>query len=209
MSKHRIGTSLLYRAELPALQDLFGFLLDDCCQGRTHLCRAPAPLDAEQLNVVFLCTGNSARSLMAEAILRDAKVPGLKVWSAGTEPRREPNPSALKVLEKKGHSTKSLRCKALEEVGETLPKVDILLTVCDRAANLPGPKWPGEPVMAHWGVPDPVLAGADKPARKAAFRQTYDTLRHRIDTFARLPFKDMPRGELQMALDRIALMETT
>ncbi|MFW2543240.1 ArsR family transcriptional regulator [Primorskyibacter sp. 2E107] len=207
--KHRIGTSLLYRATLPALRDLVGFLVEDCCQGRADLCPAPQPLNADHLNVVFLCTGNSARSLMAEAILRDATIPGMKVYSAGTDPYRNPNQTALKILQKQGHSIDTLRCKPLEEIGETLPRVDLLLTVCDRAANRVGPKWPGNPVMAHWGLPDPVQIDGDKKARKAAFQRTYDTLRHRIDTFAGLPLTQMHRNDLQKAMDRIATMEPT
>ncbi|WP_425097661.1 ArsR family transcriptional regulator [Tropicibacter sp. S64] len=207
IGKHRIGTSLLYRANLSAVQELVGFLVEDCCQGRSTLCPTPSPVKADHLNVVFLCTGNSARSLMAESLLRDARVPGMKVWSAGTEPRRTPHPMAIKILEKQGHATKSLRCKPLEEFGEALPRVDILLTVCDRAANLEGPRWPGNPLMAHWGVPDPVQAEGDKKTRKAAFQRTYDGLRHRIDTFARLPLAGMDRASLQKALDDIAAME--
>ncbi|WP_136443264.1 ArsR family transcriptional regulator [Pacificoceanicola onchidii] len=207
VSKRREGTSLLYRAELDSVTGLFGYLLEDCCLGRPDLCPQPAPIDKGQLNVVFLCTGNSARSLMAEAILRDADIPGMSVYSAGTHPYAEPNPVALKTLEKRGHDTGTLRAKPLEDVGDTLRHADIVLTVCDRAANTEGPKWPGNPIRAHWGLPDPVGVEGDKKFRKAAFKQTYRALRRKIDAFAALPLNTLSRADLQHAVDDIAKLE--
>lgn len=205
--KTRASTSILYRARTEALQELMGFLTDACCQGRADLCAPLADLPGKRLNVVFLCTGNSARSLMAEAMLRDAGLDGIKAYSAGTEPFRAPNAMAMKLLQKKGHATKDLHCKPLEEVGEALPRVDLVVTVCDRAANQDGPKWPGQPVRAHWGLPDPVAVEGDKKTRKQGFQKTYAALRQKIDALAALNFDAMERQDLQQAVDRIAAME--
>jgi arsenate reductase len=154
--------------------------------------------------VLFICTGNSARSIFAESILRREGGDRFEVHSAGTRPRSELNPFALEVLEQKGHDVSVLRAKHVSEFqGEGAPKFDFVFTVCNQAANEDCPAWTGQPVSAHWGMPDPVRAEGTDAQKALAFQQAYGALRNRILAFAALPIASLDRISLQNAVDEI------
>lgn len=199
IDSERRGTSLLYRVRLDAAEGLVAHLVADCCRDRVQP-EAPAQ-PGRVRNVLFVCSGNSARSLMAEALLRDTAGARFEAFSAGTEARGMPDPQAMAMLAELGHDTAALWSKPAGPflAGEA-PRMDIVLTVCDRAANADLPAWPGHPVQSHWGLPDPVALGTAE-----AFAETYLTLRARIDRLAGLP-ANLPRPQLQRALDELALV---
>jgi|SRR5680860_147826 len=151
--------------------------------------------------VLFLCTGNSARSILAEAITNNLSITQGKFrgFSAGSHPKDEINPFAIDVLKHSRMLTDGLRSKSWDEfTQEDAPKLDFVFTVCDQVAGEQCPYWPGQPMTAHWGVPDPAaVEGSDEKKRKA-FVDTFFVLRRRIELFACLPFK---------SLDRLALKE--
>ena len=156
-------------------------------------------------NVLFVCTGNSARSIFAESILRKEAGDRFNVYSAGTRPRSELNPFALDVLKAKGHDITDLRAKNVEEFqGPDAPALDFVFTVCNQAANEECPTWEGQPVSAHWGMPDPVKVEGTNAQKSLAFQQAYGALRNRIIAFAALPLASLDRISLQKAVDNIA-----
>ncbi|UWR62185.1 arsenate reductase/protein-tyrosine-phosphatase family protein [Phaeobacter inhibens] len=206
----RQGTSLLYRAQLDGLRNLFDDLLSDCCHNRPDICPptvAQPPLlpgSDRPLNVLFICTGNSARSIMAEAILQREGDGRFRAYSAGSRPSPAPRPEVLSLLRANGHETGGLRSKDLSEFsGDDAPPMDFIFTVCDHAANEDCPAWPGQPMSAHWGLPDPVKAKGREAERRLAYQQTYDALRTRIRSFAALPYETLDRISLQHRLDDI------
>ena len=155
-------------------------------------------------NVLFLCTGNSARSILAEAILNRLAKEKFVAFSAGSHPRGEVNPHALALLRRLGFPTESLRSKSWEEFsGPGAPQLDFVFTVCDNAANEVCPVWPGQPMTAHWGVPDPAAVEGDKKEILAAFRDAFSALQRRIELFASLPVAALDRMSLQKKLDEI------
>ena len=155
--------------------------------------------------VLFVCTGNSARSIFAESILREAAGERFEVHSAGTRPYCEPNPCALEVLRQNGHDTSALRAEDISHYqGPDAPVLDFVFTLCDRAANGECPPWDGQPVTAHWGVPDPVRAEGTEAERTLAFREAYLALDGRITAFAALPIGALDRIGLQNAVDHLA-----
>ena len=155
-------------------------------------------------NVLFLCTGNSARSILAESILRKVAGDRFTAYSAGTKPRSEPHPFALQVLEQKGHDVSLLRAKNVAEFqGDDAPRFDFVFTVCNRAANEDCPAWPGQPVSAHWGMPDPVRVEGTDAEKSLAFQHAYGALLNRIKAFASLPVASLERVSLQRAVDDI------
>jgi arsenate reductase len=154
--------------------------------------------------VLFICTGNSARSIFAETLLRDMAGDRFEVYSAGTAPQSALNPFALEVLRQKGHDTARLRAKNVSEFqGPDAPRFDFVFTVCNQAANEECPPWPGQPVSAHWGMPDPVKAEGTEAEKSLAFQTAYGTLRNRIAAFAALPLDALDRISLQRAVDDI------
>ena len=155
-------------------------------------------------NALFICEGNSARSIFAETILRDLAGDRFNAYSAGTKPFSELNPFALEVLESKGHDISALRSKHVDEfTRDDAPALDFVFTVCDRAANEGCPVWEGQPVTAHWGTRDPVKAEGTDAQKSLAFQQAYGTLRNRIMIFTALPFETLGRVSLQAAVDDI------
>jgi len=142
-------------------------------------------------NVLFLCTGNSARSILAEAALNHLPVSREKFvgYSAGSHPKGEPNPYAIELLERSGIPTAGLRSKSWDEFAQAgAPELDFIFTVCDQAAGEQCPYWPGKPMTAHWGMPDPAAAIGTPDEIRRAFSDTFITLRRRIEIFASLPF---------------------
>jgi arsenate reductase len=155
----------------------------------------------QHYNVLFLCTGNSARSIMAEAILNFKGRPHFTAFSAGSHPSGRVRPEALRQLEMARIPTRDLRSKAWDEF--TLPgspKLDFVLTVCDNAANEVCPVWPGQPVTAHWGVPDPAAVRGSEAEVERAFRQAFLLLDRRITLFLSLPLKNLDNLALQREL---------
>lgn len=206
LSKRRTGTSLRYRADLSGAQDLVSYLLSECCRDRLdpslmgHQNGGPR----QPASVLFLCSGNSARSILAEALLRDRLPTRSIACSAGTSPAPAPNPLALEVLRQQGHETATLRSKGISEFsGIDAPKTDIVITLCDRAANEDCPAWLCHPVCAHWGLPNPSHGATSHQAAYRAMEQTYARLAYKIDRLSELDIAHLPRSDLQSALDQI------
>ena len=155
-------------------------------------------------NVLFLCTGNSARSILAEAILSREGMGKFKSFSAGSQPKGEVHPYAVDLLKKLNYVTDDLRSKNWDEfAGADAPEMDFVFTVCDNAAAEACPVWPGQPMSAHWGVPDPVAAEGTEAERRFAFADTYRMLSNRISIFVNLPMTSLDRLTLQEKLDQI------
>jgi protein-tyrosine-phosphatase len=158
---------------------------------------------------LFLCTGNSARSILAEAILNRLGAGKFKAYSAGSHPKGEVNPYALKLLEKLNHLTADLRSKPWDEFAvEGAPKLDFVFTVCDQAAGEVCPYWPGQPMTAHWGMADPAAVEGSEAEIAAAFADAYRQLNMRIGIFVNLPMSGLDRLSLQRRLDAIGQAET-
>lgn len=218
VEQNRMGTSLRYRANVTSASTMLTYLFADCCRSRPELCFRPDLAQAASssmvrkppYNVLFICTANSARSIFAEALLSKLGGGIFNVYSAGTAPATSPNPTALEMLRAKGHDTSGLRSKSIEEFsGPDAPVMDFVFTVCDSAANEECPAWPGQPVSAHWGQPDPAKATGSDAERMLAFQQAYGALKNRITAFAALPFDQLNRASLQARVDEIALSHGT
>ncbi|WP_395646003.1 arsenate reductase ArsC [Terricaulis sp.] len=156
-------------------------------------------------NVLFLCTGNSARSIMAEAILQRAGAAKFNAYSAGSHPTGRVNPHAISLLQRFNYKTDDFRSKSWDEFAATgAPALDFVFTVCDNAAGEMCPIWPGQPMTAHWGVPDPaaVVDGSEAEIA-AAFADAYGRLQNRITIFVNLPLESLDRLSLQKRLDNI------
>jgi len=158
----------------------------------------------DPLNLLFLCTGNSARSILAEAIVNRDGRGRFRAWSAGSMPKGEVHPQALNLLRSLHYPTDGLRSKSWEEFsGPEAPKLDFVFTVCDNTAAEVCPIWPGQPMTAHWGVPDPAAAQGSPAEIGAAFADTYRMLNSRISLFMNLPLASLDRLSLQRRLDDI------
>lgn len=157
-------------------------------------------------NVLFLCTGNSARSLLAEAIMNNLTVSRGRfcAYSAGSHPKAAPHPMALALLEEQHFATAGLRSKSWDEFATPdAPRMDFVFTVCDQAAAEQCPYWPGQPMTAHWGVPDPAALIGTDVERRNAFRQAFLVLKRRIELLASLPMTGLDRLALQQELEDI------
>ncbi|PQV55897.1 ArsR family transcriptional regulator [Defluviimonas denitrificans] len=215
VSQERAATSLRYSIDMEEVRRTFDYLLLDCCRGRPELClpvptKGPETMTDRKYNVLFICTGNSARSIFAEAILRKEAGDRFNVHSAGTRPQSSLNPFALDVLRQNGHDISPLRSKTVAEFqGPDAPNFDFVFTVCNQAANEDCPAWTGQPVSAHWGMPDPVKAEGTEAERNLAFHQAYGALQNRIRAFAALPIAALDRISLQKAVDAIAGTEAS
>ena len=155
-------------------------------------------------NVLFLCTGNSARSILAEAQLAALGKGRFKAFSAGSHPAGTVNPFAVEFLAKAGFSTAGFRSKSWDEfAAPDAPVMDYVLTVCDQAAGEQCPFWPGHPMSAHWGVADPAAVGGTDDEKRRAFKDAAATLRKRIELFTSLPTATLDRMSLKAKLDAI------
>jgi protein-tyrosine-phosphatase len=154
--------------------------------------------------VLFLCTGNSARSILAECILNREGQGRFRAFSAGSQPKGQVHPFAIDLLKKLNHPTAGLRSKSWDEFAvPDAPHLDFVFTVCDNAASEVCPIWPGQPMTAHWGVPDPAAAEGTEAERRFAFADAYRMLHNRISVFTSLPMSSLDRLSLQKRLDEI------
>jgi protein-tyrosine-phosphatase/DNA-binding transcriptional ArsR family regulator len=210
IAARREGRSLYYRADLDTAEALIGYLALDVGRARPDLlapilaARKDFAMRDTDFDVLFICTGNSARSIFAEALLRDLGKGKFQAFSAGVRPNTELNPFALEVLRRNGHDVSDLRAKHLSEFqAPDAIVMDFVFTVCDTAAAEECPPWPGQPITGHWGMPDPVKATGTDAERALVFAQTYAALRRRIAAFVELPFESLSRLSLQARVDAL------
>jgi protein-tyrosine-phosphatase/DNA-binding transcriptional ArsR family regulator len=210
VSVERQGRSLFYSVDLDTAESLIGYLALDVGRARPDLisplisARKDAAMRDTDFDVLFICSGNSARSIFAEALLRDLGKGKFQAFSAGIRPNTGLNPFALQVLKLNGHDTANLRAKHVSEFQKPGSIVmDFVFTVCDTSAAEECPPWPGQPITGHWGLPDPVKATGTDAEKALVFAQTYAALRRRIMTFVELPFESLSRLSLQSRVDSI------
>ena len=155
-------------------------------------------------NVLFLCTGNSARSILAESILAKDGVGRFRAFSAGSQPKGEVNPFALKVLRSLDYPADGFRSKSWEEFARPeAPVMDFVFTVCDNAAGEACPVWPGQPMTAHWGIEDPAAVGGSNIQKEAAFVTAFRYLKNRVSIFTALPVASLDKASLRATLVEI------
>ena len=161
-------------------------------------------MNDRQFNVLFLCTGNSARSILAESLLQHWSHGRFASHSAGSQPKGEVHPYAVDLLRSLKLPNEGFRSKSWEEFAQAgAPPLDFVFTVCDSAANEPCPVWPGQPMTAHWGVPDPAAATGTELQKRQAFREAFRQLENRIRIFTSLPLATLDRMSLKNKLDEI------
>jgi protein-tyrosine-phosphatase/DNA-binding transcriptional ArsR family regulator len=215
----RAGRSLYYAIDLSTTEALIAHLALDAGRGRPDLLTPlhPSATQAAQMqktppdgvfDVLFICSGNSARSIFAEALLRDLGKGRFRAHSAGTRPGSALNPFALDVLARNGHDVADLRSKHISVFQQADSTVmDFVFTVCDTAAAEECPPWHGQPITGHWGLPDPVKATGSDAEKALVFAQTYAALRRRIAAFVELPVASLSRMSLQASVDAIGMDE--
>jgi arsenate reductase len=212
----REGRSIRYFADLDGMSRLLAFLMEDCCDGKPEAC---APLlqsvtrscgirddsmPTKRYHVLFLCAGNAARSIMAEAILNRWGAGRFHAFSAGSKPRGEVHPYTIDLLRQQNFDPEFARSKSWDEfTGEDAQALDFVFTLCDEAAAEVCPVWPGQPMTAHWGIPDPARATGTEAERRLAFADAYRMLNNRISVFVSLPIASLDRLSLQKHLDEI------
>ena len=160
-------------------------------------------------NVLFLCTGNSARSVMAEAILNKVGAGKFQAYSAGSQPKGQVHPETLRLMRSLGYDTSGFRSKSWDEfaAGPGAPEFDFVFTVCDNAAAEACPLWPGQPMTAHWGIPDPADVEGTPEQKRAAFQEAYRRLMSRVTALVNLPIEKMGLSELKAQLAEIGKMD--
>ncbi|MGB8818612.1 MAG: arsenate reductase ArsC [Rhizobiaceae bacterium] len=163
---------------------------------------------AEPFNVLFLCTGNSARSILAEAIMNRAGQPIFKAWSAGSKPKGQVHAKSIELLNSLGYDTSVFRSKSWDEFAQKgAPEFDFIFTVCDNAAGEACPVWLGHPVIAHWGIPDPAQATGTDAEVSLAFAEAYRQMKNRIEAFTALPIASLDRMAKEAAAKSIGNMQ--
>jgi len=159
-------------------------------------------------NVLFLCTGNSARSILAEAILNKLGAGKFRAYSAGSQPKGQVHPETIRLLRSLDYDTSGFRSKSWAEFAKpSAPALDFVFTVCDNAAGETCPLWPGQPMTAHWGIPDPAAAEGSPAEVALAFKDAYRMLSQRIGIFTALPLRSLDRISLQSKLKEIGRLE--
>lgn len=212
----RDGRTMNYRANVKGFEELVGFLTGECCKGRPDLCgfepsskepdetETPVNSIRPAFNVLFLCTQNSARSIMAEALLEKFGNGRFRAYSAGTDPARTPLPEVIKRLKALGHETSRLRCKAWSEFkGPNAPRMDFVIALCDVAARPICQELDGEFVTAAWPLPDPAQFSGSASERTTLLNELYAMIRRRVEAFAGLPLQALDRSALKVRLDEI------
>jgi ArsR family transcriptional regulator, arsenate/arsenite/antimonite-responsive transcriptional repressor / arsenate reductase (thioredoxin) len=217
----REGRNIRYFADLEGMRGLLSYLMEDCCEGKPEACapllgtvaracgRKPEALMPDKVfNVLFLCAGNSARSIMAEAILNRWGQGRFRAFSAGSQARRQVHPYTLDLLRMQNFDVSFARSKSWDEFARPeAPELDFVFSVCDTAAGEVCPAWPGQPMTAHWGIPDPAAATGTEAERRLAFADAFRQLNNRISIFVALPLASLDRLTLQKRLDDIGTVE--
>jgi len=214
----RAGRQIFYAADQAATQAFLRFLVGDCCGGDPTRCAdlAASLQDPKEdtmtgpriFNVLFLCTGNSARSIIAESILRRLGAGKFVAYSAGSQPRGQVNPLAIEVLKAFNFPTDGMRSKSWEEFATAdAPNLDFVFTVCDDAAGEACPVWPGQPMTAHWGIPDPAAVEGSDVDKKRAFTLAYKAMNQRIGIFVNLPIASLDQVSLQSRVREIGRLD--
>jgi protein-tyrosine-phosphatase/DNA-binding transcriptional ArsR family regulator len=209
----RQGRHIIYAVRFAGLRALFSFLTETCCGGRPDLCGDLARLLPEAdpevpmspaFNVLFLCTHNSARSLMAEAILGQIGKGRFNAYSAGSEPAGAPMPEVLTKLSALGHDVGRLRCKSWDELaGPEAPRMDFVITLCDVLQGQRCPDFGDRPVTAAWPLPDPAKFAGSPVERATMINELYGMIRRRLEIFVNLPYASLDRMALKKRLDEI------
>lgn len=208
VTSRRLSRLIIYRARLRTMNVLMEYLAEHCSLGRIENPPSAIPkratTAARQFNVLFLCTSNSARSIMAESAMNRWGAGRFQAFSAGSKPRGTVHPITLEVLKDLKYETDGLRSKDWSEFARPdRAPLDFVLTLCDRAAAEVCPAWPGQPVRAHWGVPDPVAVVGTAAAKRRAFTRVYRELEQRIRIFAALPIETLERFALERWVSEI------
>ncbi len=211
----REGRTMNYRADVEAFRNLMTYLMSDCCNGRPDLCGDIAkliPKDEEPkerfmapaFNVLFLCTRNSARSIMAEAILERIGRGRFNAYSAGSDPARKPMPEVLERLQQLGHDVSKLRSKSWNEfTGQNAPRMDFVIALCDTPQGQVCPDFGQKFVTAAWPLPDPADFKGSPTERATLLNELYGMIRRRLEIFTSLPFASLDRMALKKRLDEI------
>jgi len=199
------GRFVIYSADFKAMDGLLSFLTQNCCAGTPcgvesatcHPLSEKAPMSHRPYNILFLCTHNSARSILAEGLVNSLGKGQFKGYSAGSQPSGKVNPLALDTLQSLGIDTTGMESKSWDTYAmPDAPQMDFIITVCDNAAHEACPFWPGSPMTAHWGFPDPSLAEGDEAAKRTAFGKTAQAISHRLSLFLSLPHDSLDRLSL-------------
>jgi protein-tyrosine-phosphatase/DNA-binding transcriptional ArsR family regulator len=208
----RQGRQIVYAARLFALRGLFGFLAESCCGGQPELCgdlarlfpQEESPAMTPAFNVLFLCTRNSARSILAEAILTQIGGARFRAFSAGSDPAAAPMPEVLEKLAALGHDVSSLHAKSWDAfTGPDAPRMDFVIALCDVLDGQICPDFGATAVTAAWPLPDPAKFTGNAAERSALLNELYASLRRRLEIFASLPFASLDRIALHKRLDEI------
>jgi protein-tyrosine-phosphatase/DNA-binding transcriptional ArsR family regulator len=200
----REGRSIVYRVDIQTMRSLLAFLVMDCCAEHPALRGFLGEAAARCFNVLFICTENSVRSIMAEAIMNRAGRGKFRAFSAGSTPSGQVHPYAIELLEQLHFDTSSLRSKNWKEFAEAgAPEFDFVFTVCDRAANEVRPVWPGQPMTAHWGMPDPAAATVKEAEIPFVFADALHMLTDRINLLMGLPISSLDQLTLQKRIEAI------
>lgn len=210
----RQGRQIIYAVRFSGLRALFSYLTETCCGGRPDLCGELArllPEDASEtrpmipaFNVLFLCTHNSARSIIAEAVLNKLGKGRFNAYSAGSEPAASPVPEVVERLASLGYDTSNLRCKSWDEfMGPSAPKMDFVITLCDTLHGQICPDFSSKPVTAAWPFPDPAKFTGSPVERVTLLNELYAMIRRRLEIFAALPFESLDRMALKARLDEL------
>ena len=212
----RDGRMMNYRADVPGLRGLIRFLANDCCNGRPEMCGDLARLVPEEVddmkentmspafNVLFLCTQNSARSIVAEALLQKIGKGGFNAYSAGSEPAAEPMPEVLARLKALGHDVSQLRSKSWDEfTGPNAPRMDFVIALCDTLHGQVCPDLGEKIITAAWPLPDPAKFTGSAPERTTLLNELYAMIRRRLEIFTSLPLSSLDRMAVKARLDEI------
>ncbi len=212
----REGRTIRHAIAPEQMRAAINFLTAECCNNNPSACgfapssnnlERPAMSDQKTYNVLFLCTGNSARSILAEAILNDIGALRFKAWSAGSQPKGEVHSHSMELLKHLGHPTEALRSKSWDEFSVVgAPEFDFIFTVCDSAAKEACPVWLGHPATAHWGIPDPAAAEGTQAEKRLAFADAYRQMKNRISAFIALPLASLDKIAMKTSLDDIGRM---
>lgn len=218
LASRREGRHIIFAAVPTRAEALLGFLAEalrssgSASTATTAALAYPARREFQAsdrpLSILVVCSGNSARSIMAEAVLNREGLGRIRAFSAGSRPHETPHPLALGLLAELGYETDGFRSKSWDEfLGPDAPTFDLIVTVCDAAADEPCPAFPGAPLRVHWGLDDPALVEGPLEARRAAFRKSYRDLAARVSAFVNLPFEQMTLAELEPMLTAIGRMD--